>query len=231
MSPNASGARTIGFLHTSPVHVATFERLVAENDDNIGTVVVVDESLLDLARRVGSDHPDVAAGISSALDELEQAGASTVVCTCSTIAGEAERLGELSEIPVVRVDRAMAESAIAMGTRIVIVGALESTFDPTRQLLESVASSQGVSVEMSDVLSEGSWDKFEAGDVEGYLRAVATTCAALDGTCDVVVLAQASMAGAALLVEGSTPILSSPALAVEVAVGVVQNRLDPRTDR
>ena len=193
MSPNISGARTIGFLHTSPVHVATFDRLVAENDDSIGTVVDVDESLLDLARRVGSAHPDVVAGISSALDELEQAGASIVVCTCSTIAGEAERLGELTAIPVVRVDRAMAESAIARGTRIAIVGALESTFEPTRQLLESVASSQGVSVEISDVLSEGSWDRFEAGDVDGYLQAVAFTCAALDGTFDVIVLAQASM--------------------------------------
>ncbi|RLE23856.1 MAG: hypothetical protein DRJ50_05540 [Actinobacteria bacterium] len=223
---NDSGAPTIGFLHTSPVHIGTFDTLVAEHPGGFNTVEVVDEPLLDLARSVGPSHPDVVAGISSSLDELERAGASIVVCTCSTIAGEAELVGERFDVPVVRVDRAMAERAIASGTRIAVVGALESTFSPTRALLESCASSEGVSIEITDVFSEGSWDNFEAGNIDGYMQSVAATCSSLGGTCDVIVLAQASMAVAATMVEGPIPVLSSPALAVEAAIAAVQDRLD-----
>ena len=125
----------------------------------------------------------------------------------------------------------MAEAAIAKGTRVAVVAALESTFDPTRRLLESVASSRGVSVDITTVLCDGAWNVFEAGEYDKYLRMVATTCASLDGSYDVIVLAQASMADAAFLLETSTTILSSPALAVEAAVRSVQNRLDLGADR
>jgi hypothetical protein len=228
---HAAGEIRIGFLHTSPVHTSTFDRLVADIDPDLETVVVVDESLLNRARRAGPTHPDVVDGIAAALDKLELAGASTIVCTCSTIGGEAEDLGVQRDIDVARVDRAMAESAVATGTRIAVVAALESTFDPTMRLLESVASSRGVSIDLTTVLCEGAWSAFEAGQRDRYLRAVATTCASLDGSYDVIVLAQASMADAALLFDGSTTILSSPALAVEAAVRSAQNRLDRGADR
>jgi len=228
---HAAGEIRIGFLHTSPVHTPTFDRLVAGINHELETVVVVDESLLDDARRAGPTHPDVVDGIAAALDQLELAGASTIVCTCSTIGGEAERLGAQRKIDVARVDRAMAEAAIAVGTRIVVVAALESTFDLTRRLLESVASSRGVSVSITTVLCEGAWNAFEAGEHDRYLRAVATTCASLDGSYDVIVLAQASMADAALLLDGSTTILSSPGLAVEASVRSAQKRLDRGADR
>lgn len=231
MVVRAAGEIRIGFLHTSPVHTSTFDRLVADINPDLETVVVVDESLLDEARREAPSHPNVVDGIAAALDTLELAGASTVVCTCSTIGGEAERLGAQRSIDVARVDRAMAESAIATGTRIVVVAALESTFRPTRRLLESVAASRGASVTITTVLCEGAWDAFEAGEHDRYLRAVAATCASLDGSYDVIVLAQASMADAALLQESSTPILSSPALAVEAAVRSAQNQLDLGADR
>jgi len=197
----------IGFLHTSAVHTAN--RLVAEIDPELGTVVVVDESLLDDARRNGPAHAGVAAGITRALEQLESAGAATIVCTCSTIGGEAERLAEQISVTVARVDRAMAEAAIRIGSRIAVVAALESTLAPTTDLI------QGVPVQISTVLCEGAWAKFESGDRDGYLRSVAATCESLDGSCDVIVLAQASMAGSADFVERSTPILSSPSLARE----------------
>ncbi len=41
-----------------------------------------------------------------------------IVCTCSTIGGEAERLAAADGIVFVRVDRPMAERAIAIGGRI-----------------------------------------------------------------------------------------------------------------
>ncbi|MEZ5259297.1 MAG: hypothetical protein R2705_21175 [Ilumatobacteraceae bacterium] len=43
----------VGFLHTSPVHVATFDGLVAEVAPGRGVEHLVDETLLDRARDHG----------------------------------------------------------------------------------------------------------------------------------------------------------------------------------
>ncbi len=208
----------VGLLHTSPVHAPTFDTFVAEAAEGTDTVVVVDEVLLATARREGPEHPDVAARIITALDELERRGATVIVCTCSTIAGEAERLGRGRVAPVIRVDRPMAEAAVAYGPRIAIIAAVESTFGPTRALFESVANDAGQPINLSEHLCEGAWDRFEAGDHQGYLETIAATCSRLDGTCDVIVLAQASMAGATAMVDVSVPVVTSPRLAVEAAV-------------
>ncbi|MHC5705301.1 hypothetical protein OTC26_028190 [Streptomyces tirandamycinicus] len=58
-------------------------------------------------------------------------------------------------------------------------------------------------------LVEGAWERFESGDLDGYLDAVA---AAVDAVreADVIVLAQASMADAAARATTPVPVLSSP---------------------
>jgi hypothetical protein len=120
---------------------------------------------------------------------------------------------------VIRVDRPMAEAAVAMGSRIIVAAALESTIGPTSELIQSVAAEQGRAVSIRPLLCAGAWERFEAGDQAGYWQAVADTLRrdGLDG--DVIVLAQASMAGAAaLLADHPLPILSSPRMGLEAAL-------------
>jgi hypothetical protein len=210
--------RTIGFLHTSPVHTERFGALVEHLSPGTPTVTLVDEGLLQSARRSGPDHPSVLAQIEVALDQLEREGADVVVCTCSTIGEPTEQLGSRRGQRVIRIDRPMLEAAVDAGARIAVVAAVESTVLPTRRLIESIAAARGRQVEISLVISEGAWERFEAGDQEGYLQAVAETCSLLDGTADVIVLAQASMADAVGLIATATPVLASPHLAVAAAL-------------
>lgn len=213
---------TVGFLHTAQLHVPVFEALVAEVGESAGhevsAVSVVDPGLLATARNHGPDHPDVVAGLVSALDELARAGADRVVCTCSTIGGVAESLGGRAGVEVVRVDRAMAERAVAVGGRVVVLAALESTLGPTHELLSAVAADRGVEVELDLRVVSGAWERFEAGDLDGYHRAVAHAAELAAAGADAVVLAQTSMAPAAALVAASVPVLTSPRPAVESVV-------------
>jgi aspartate/glutamate racemase len=213
---------TIGFLHTSAVHTERFAALVEAHAAGTHTVTVVDERLLDEAREKGPDHPSVRARVESVLAELEEAGADVIVCTCSTIGDAAERLGAERGRSVIRIDRPMIDAAVSAGPRIAVVVALESTVGPTRDLIEAVATERGEQVEISMVMSDGAWARFEEGDLDGYLRSIADTCTAIDGDADVIVLAQASMADAVGLLAVSTPVLSSPRLAVEAAVRAVR---------
>jgi len=199
----------IGFLHTAEVHVATFRRLLRELAPGYGDVHVVDESLLADARQRGVDA-DIERRLLERLREVAAEGPGVVVCTCSTLSGHAERMSGEVGVPVLRVDRPMAEAAVAAGRRIGIVAAVESTLAPTRELLASCARPDTVIVES---LCADAWPLFEAGDHAGYIRAVADHARTLD--VDVIVLAQASMAPAEDLLGGA---LSSPRLAVRRAL-------------
>ena len=206
---------TVGFLHTSPVHVPTFRRLVAELIPGAPIVSVENEAVLDLARERGPGNDDVRREVADLVGHLVDAGATTIVCTCSTIGDVAEDVGAELGLDVVRVDRPMAERAMQVGGRVVVVAAVESTLGPTRELLESVADAHGSDVVIDVRLVDGAWERFEAGDDEGYVAAIADALPELATEADVIVLAQASMAPAAALVEVGVPVLSSPRLAVE----------------
>jgi len=206
----------LAFVHTAAVHIETFTQLVAELAPGLRLRHVVASELLEEARKDGSTDR-LAQGVHAAMTEAASSGARVVVCTCSTIGGLAEATG--GAFRSMRIDRAMTDSAVQYGRRVLVVAALEDTLDPTFALLRESARNVGVEVELSTLLVEGAWAKFERGDCEGYLGAVAEAVRTRRDRYDVVVLAQASMAPvAAQCSDGGVPILSSPRLGVEVAV-------------
>ncbi|MER6123536.1 arylsulfatase, partial [Streptomyces sp. NPDC001795] len=112
----------------------------------------------------------------------------------------------------------------AAGPRVVVVASVESTLEPTAALIREEAA--GRSVEVRALLVEGAWDRFEAGDMDGYVRAVA---GAVDGitAADAIVLAQASMAPAQHLTRTAVPVLSSPAPGLAAAAAAARSAAWP----
>lgn len=215
--------KTLAFLHTLPVHIATFDRLLAEIDPSIPVRHVVDESLLQDARAHGITE-ELAQRIDRRVRETMAEDVAVVVCTCSTIGGSAEQVDLGAAQPVVRVDRAMAERAVALGDQIIIAAALASTLVPTRELIQEVADRQGRSITITEVLCADAWPYFERGDQEGYFAVIAQCLHEAVLVGDVIVLAQASMAGAAALcADLPMPILSSPRLGLEAALAAYRS--------
>ncbi|KGN38239.1 aspartate/glutamate racemase family protein [Knoellia subterranea] len=209
---------TIGYLHTSPVHVPTFDRLTQEHSAEAKTLHVVDEDALTLARAASPSA--VAEVVAAHVRDLRERGADVIVCTCSTIGAIAE--GLRAEPKVLRVDRPMARRAVALGARVGVVVALESTVQPTVDLLREEAAVAGREIEVLVELAEDAWDLFEKGDHAAYLTVVAETARDVAARADVVVLAQASMLGALdLLRDLAVPALASPTTAVDHAAAMV----------
>jgi hypothetical protein len=205
----------IGFLHTADVHVATFGGLVDEIAPGTRHVHRVDVPLLDDARAGES----VLGRVRRHVGGLVVDGATVVVCTCSTLGPVAEQVGETVRVPVLRVDRPSAEDAVRDGGRVVVVVALASALGPATDLLADAARRAGTEVGLVPVVCAGAWPAFEAGDLAGYHRRVADAVRVVVGAGDVVVLAQASMAPvAALLDDLPVRVLSSPGSAVARAV-------------
>ncbi|MEU4732198.1 aspartate/glutamate racemase family protein [Streptomyces sp. NPDC023588] len=201
-APVAGGA-ALTLLHTSPAHVPVFDALRDRHHPGAVLRHLVAVELLDRARAHGPES--VAPAL---LELLAAAGPGRVLVTCSTIGAIAESLAPALGAPVLRVDRPMAAAAVRTGARIAVLATVESTLAPTRELLAEEAGGRPVSIRTHVVA--GAWERFEAGDTAGYLARVA---AAAEGVtdADVIVLAQASMAGVADLVTGRIPVLSSPA--------------------
>jgi hypothetical protein len=207
----------LAFLHTAAVHVATFESLLRGLDPVVPSRHVVEPALLDEARAAGAVTPAIAARVGRVIAELRDAGARVVLCTCSTIGGAAEAAGD-DGVAVLRVDRPMADAAVASGARIAFVVALESTVAPTETLLREAAQRAGRSVQLTPIRCPEAWPLFESGDLAAYHAAVTAAARRAAATHDVVVLAQGSMAPAAELAAAAVPVLSSPRLGVEAAL-------------
>lgn len=209
----------LGLLHTGAMHPPVFDTLVKER---IATdpvlcgaqiVHVTDAWLLDAVIADGVS-PLVRERIAAHVAGLENRGATAVLITCSSIGEVTEEISESASVPVVRVDVAMARSAVGAAPRrgtIVVVATLESTVGPTTRLVERAAADAEVTVQSRVV--EDAVAKRDAGDQAGHdaLVADAVEQALRDG--DVVVLAQASMAGA--LRSPDARALSSPESAVD----------------
>ncbi len=215
-------AQAIAFLHTSPMHVPTFDRLLAEANPTIPARHLGDESLLSDARTTGLT-PSLRTRISARVHEATSTDTAVVVCTCSTIGECAEQVA--LDRPIIRVDRAMAEQAVALGRSVLLVAALESTLAPTRALLRESAGRAGTSIDIAEAVCRDAWALFEAKDQAAYLRSIADCVRTHVAAADLVVLAQASMAGAAeLCADLGIPVLSSPRLGVAAAVATYRSR-------
>ena len=205
-------------LHTAAVHIDTFENLHAVSKQNIQLIHRVREDLLSEARRLGADHVDIRRILKEVIEHEFRNGAQTLLCTCSTIGGVAEVVSKELGYPVLRVDRAMAEKAVDLGGRITVAAALESTLQPTTELLLSVAIERSRKVEIKSHLDTEAWHLFVAGELDAYARRIAQGLDAITGT-DVIVLAQASMAKAVEFCKTQQkPILSSPELGFNAAI-------------
>lgn len=216
--------RRIAFLHTSPAHVATFAALVAAADPSVAVDHVVREDLLAAARSAGVDRDLLSGEVHDAMRDAARSGAAVVVCTCSTIGAMAERTPAEDFTPQ-RIDRAMADRAVRAGPRILALAALESTAEPTLELLRESADALGSAILPELSLVRGAWAHFERGDLPAYDAAVAQAVRSGLGRADVVVLAQASMEGAlALLTDVPVPVLASPRLGVEHALVSLADR-------
>ncbi|MDX3382345.1 aspartate/glutamate racemase family protein [Streptomyces niveiscabiei] len=195
----------LALLHTSPVHIPVFDALRDEHHPDLTLRHHVDETLLARARAEGPAA--VAPAVRDALERAVAEGVDAVLCTCSSIGGVAEEQGAGLAVPVVRVDRPMAAEAVAAGDKVVVLGTVASTLGPTAALVGEEAGGRPVTVRT--VLAEGAWELFEAGDAQGYARAVADAVDAVTGA-DAIVLAQASMAPAQGLARTAVPVFSSP---------------------
>ena len=205
-------------IHTVPSLVELFGGLCSEILPGVQVIHVADQILLTHILEQGGPFPAIYQRVAEHVVAAEAVGASAVLCTCSSISPCVDVAKSMVSIPVLKVDEAMVDRAIELGTDIGVIATVSTTLGPTTELLQKHASVTGKAVKVKAVLCEGAYDALFAGDLETHDRIIIQHLRKLVAQVDVILLAQASMARVLDKIpaeEKQAPILCSPRLAVE----------------
>jgi hypothetical protein len=205
-------------FHTTASNEALFRTLLAEMGPQIPSRHVLAADLLDRAIAEGRVTPDISNDVKDRMRAALDDGARMLLCTCSTLGTCAD---EMNDPRVFRVDRAMAQRAVAQGGRVLVAACVASTIEPTVKLLRESAPE---TTQIETLLMADLWPHFQLGEHMVYWQRIAERLRERASAFDCVVLAQASMAGAAdLLHDLPIPVLSSPRIGMQAAIAAYRN--------
>lgn len=222
--------RQLLLVHTVPPLLEVFSRLTAELLPGVKILHILDEPLLERVRRRRGLASEDTARLATHVAEAAEVGADVVLVTCSTMSPCVDDLVGKTPIPVIKIDEAMIAEAVRLGSRIGVIATNWTTLEPTRALLETEARRTSKTIASELILVEGSLPALLAGDGTTHDRLVREAIVSLAQDCDVVLLAQASMARVLDVIpddERRVPILSSPHL----ALAQISALLEKQTDR
>jgi Asp/Glu/hydantoin racemase len=215
---------TLALVHTSPTLAPLFNELTGRLLPDARVLHFVDESLIKNTIAAGILEKATIRRAIALIGSTFDAGADVALVTCSSIGPAVDLAAGLYDRPVLRIDRPMAEKAVATGKRIGVAATLQTTLAPTAALVRRAAAEAGRDVEIVEQLCAGAFEAVMAGDGATHDRLVADGLTRGLADVDVIVLAQASMARVlSAIPKGDlrAPVLSSPELGVERARDVL----------
>ncbi len=198
----------VALLHTGAVVIPMAGEFVTRELPDVTAINYLDDRIVaDLG------DPELAPTVPGRIVELAraavEAGAEAILLTCSSISELAATTAEQVGVPILRIDEAMADEAVATGERIAVLATLATTSGPTTRLIEERARLAGRTPSITSVVVDGAFAAVASGDRATHDRLVAAAIAQAASDADVVVLAQASMASAAGAVDVDVPVLTS----------------------
>lgn len=204
--------KKIGIIHTTPATIASLQALVKEKISDAEVINILDDSILG-DMRDGRNVEFVRKRWISYAEVLEQLGADVVLSACSTVGAFAEEADRLLKVKVCRIDDGMCELAVKRGGVISVFATLQSTLEPTVDLIERKAKASSKAPVINTVLVEGAYAALMNGQKDVHDAKIRKAVAAYAEQSDVIALAQASMASAVNAADEK--ILTSPRLGIE----------------
>lgn len=177
---------------------------------------IIDDSIISEVVNAGEVTSSVKRRLFQYFQNAVEMGADVILNTCSSVGEVADLARQFIDIPIVKIDEAMAIEAVENYKTIGVVATLPSTLQPTMRLIERQAELRGKNVRIIDGLAKGAYDALVSGSPEKHDQIILETASALAEQVDAIVLAQGSMARMETTLREQTaiPVLSSPARGV-----------------
>jgi len=212
--------KTLALIHTSFVFLnveTSLMKMLSGAMPDVRLVNIVDDSLLAYVLKEGKVTPAITRKMCHYVLAAEQTGAQAILSLCSTMGDTIDVTRKLVSIPIMKIDEAMAEKAVAEGEKIGVLATVSTTLDPTIRLIHSKGGDINKQVKTERLLCEGAFEILMSGDNAKHDQMVMEKASSSAQRVDVFVLAQASMARLESQISQKVgkPVFSSPRLCVE----------------
>lgn len=192
----------IVFIHASPAAIAPLNLYFQEHAKEMEWIHMLDDGLMSMFKN--NDMEKAVERITKLItDAREYYQVQAAIITCSSLSLEAtEEISSGIIFPLFKIDKPMAQQAVAMGEKIGLVASFEPGMKASASLLLSAACDAGKKIEIIPVLETRAYDALLSGDAELHnntlLKAILENLK--NNKPDVLVLSQVSMIPVAGLV-------------------------------
>ena len=183
----------VALLHNSQVIIDPVKKVFERVYPEARLINIMDESLLrDIREKGGIDFKGVRRVCRYALC-AEDLGADAVLMTCSSLCEAVFTARPMIRIPAFAINEPMAEEAVRTGTKIVVMGTLQSVMAPTARLIAAKARAAGKDVKVDEALCAAAFEALLAGNPQKHDELLIGDVEKAAKKGDVIVFAQGSM--------------------------------------
>jgi Asp/Glu/hydantoin racemase len=187
--------KKIAILHTTIVTVPLLKKISKEILPDVDIYNFVDDSILPQLLEGKHNQDFVFEKLLQYSNFAQKQGVDLILCACSSVGEFVEYANDEFDIPVVRIDEAMAENAVKMGRKIYVMATLQTTLEPSYRLIKNkVVNNKHVLIE--SILLKEAYMLLQQEKVKEHDRYIAERLVDIVQDESVVVLAQASMSNA-----------------------------------
>ncbi|MCC3145713.1 aspartate/glutamate racemase family protein [Halanaerobium sp. Z-7514] len=210
----------LALIHTTAVTVETLNNLSREKAPDLQIINLVDDSILGELIANEADLSLVEKRVKYYIKTMVEQKADLVMSACSSIGEIFAKENEKYEIPIMRIDSAMAEKAVENAKSIGVAATLATTLRPSTELIKNKGRAVNKELELKTALADQAYQKLMAGDQKAHDQLLAEKLKELAEEVEIVVLAQASMARVIKVLPEKlqAKFLTSPELGIEKAL-------------
>lgn len=217
----------IALIHATALAMAPIAAAFERHWPQAQRMNLLDDSLSVDRARAGTLTPAMTQRFIDLAAYARGTGCGGILFTCSAFGPAIEAAGAAVGLPTLKPNEAMFEQALARspahGAKLGLIASFEASLPSMSAELAQMAQAAGRSIELRPRFVPEAMDDLARGEAQLHHRKIAQAARALQD-CDVVMLAQFSMAAALPLVQAELPcpVLSSP----DCAVLALQQRMN-----
>jgi aspartate/glutamate racemase len=161
---------------------------------NLELINIVDDSIIKEINKENKITIRVTRRICAYALAAEEAGASLILSSCSSISEIAGIVRSLVKIPYFQIDEPMVSLAVSKWSKIGVIATLKTTLNPTVKLIERKACEKNKQVEIKSSLCNGAYEALLEKKAEKHDKLVIDEIFNLSKSVDGIILAQGLMA-------------------------------------
>lgn len=215
--------KRIALIHATPVAMQPVVEAFRRGWTDVDTFNLLDDALSTDLARVGTLNEALKQRIATLAAYAMGIGVDGILYTCSAFGEAIEAVARTARIPVLKPNEAMFEAALQRGTRIGLLATFQPSVPSLEQEFVDMARAHDTNVTLESACVPEAMAALTAGNAEQHDRLIAEAAPHL-AHCDVVMLAQFSMARARSAVQQvlGDRVLTSPESAVTKLKAVLQ---------